>query len=176
MSSVRFVSLAAVLLTAVACSDEPVTVRGPEAPPPPVEGVQAFLQVDKDQAQPGDRVEVFVKVQLGAKSEAKLGSYTGRLTFDPEALTWLSDVDVNDGVRVVNPNDADDGVVRFAGASPRGFDDLTLYHGVFEVKDAGYLDALSLQMEELSQALTLTNMQPALQIMPRVFLRQNRLH
>ena len=72
------------------------------------------------------------------------------------------------------PNGASTGLVRFAGASPRGFEDLTLYHGIFEVKDAGYLDGLSMQMEELSQALTLTNMQPSLQVAPRVFLRQDR--
>lgn len=174
MSSVRFVLLTAGVLLAAACSDDPV-VQGPDAPPPLTEGVQAFLQVSNDHAQPGERVEVFVKVQIGTKTEAKVGSYTGRLTFDPKVLSWVSDVDINDGVRVVNPNGASTGLVRFAGASPRGFEDLTLYHGIFEVKDAGYLDALGMEMEELSQALTLTNMQPSLQVAPRVFLRQDRI-
>jgi hypothetical protein len=173
MPSVRFVLLTAGVLLAAACSDDPV-VQGPDAPPPLARGVQAFLQVSNDHAEPGERVEVFVKVQVGTETEAKVGSYTGRLTFDPKTLAWMSDVDVNDGVRVVNPNGAGTGVVRFAGASPRGFEDLTLYHGVFEVKDAGYLEGMAMEMEELSQALTLTNLQPSLQVAPRVFLRQDR--
>jgi hypothetical protein len=174
MRSVQFVSLAAALLIAAGCDDDPLTLRGPDAPTPPTEGAQAFLQVDDDRAQPGERVNVYVKVQFGSESDAKLGSYTGRLDFDPDALGWLADVTIDDGLRVVNPNDARTGVVRFAGASARGFEDLTLYHGVFEVRDVGYANTLSLEMEELSQALTLTDMEPSLRVQSQIFLRQER--
>jgi len=111
-------------------------------------------------------------VQLGSGSQAKLGSYTGRLAFDPKALGLVESVEINDGLRVVNPNGAPDGEIRFAGAAARGFEDLTVYHGVFEVKDADYMKALELKMEELSAALTLTDLQPQLQVTPQVFLRR----
>ncbi len=171
MRSVRLLPLAAILML-VGCDDDQLDLRAPDAPPPPARGVQAFLQVDNDRAAPGQQVHVFVRVQLGTESSAKVGSYTGRLTFDPEQLTWMSTVNIDDGMRVVNPNDAPDGVVRFAGAAARGFEDLTLYHGVFEVVDAGYMDGLRLEMEELSSAMTLTNLRPELETTPRIFLRQ----
>lgn len=172
MRSVRILPIVAALAALVACDEEPFTSKGPEAPPPPVEGVQAFLQVDNDRAQPGERVHVYVKVQFGTETSEKLGSYTGRITFDPEALNWLSNIDIDDGMRVVNPNHAAEGVVRFAGAAARGFEELTLYHGVFEVVDAGYMDKLALQMEELSASRTLTNLEPQLHVTPQVFLRE----
>jgi hypothetical protein len=166
--------LAVVLVGLAGCDDEPLTSRdGPEQPPPPVAGIQAYLQVDNDQARPGDRVTVYVVVQFGTETEAKLGSYTGRLTFDPEMLTFDESVEINDGLRVINPNNAESGEIRFAGATARGFADLTIYRGVFEVRDADYMQGLTLSMEELSAAESLANLQPQLQVAPRVFLRRS---
>jgi len=172
MRSVRFLSFATVLLGLAACDNEPLTSRDGPDQPPPAEAIQAYLQVDNDQAGPGDRVHVYVNVQLGSGSQAKLGSYTGRLAFDPKALGLVESVEINDGLRVINPNGAPTGEIRFAGAAARGFEDLTVYHGVFEVKDADYMKALELKMEELSAALTLTDLQPQLQVTPQVFLRR----
>ena len=165
------IALAGLALAASGCDDDPTASGTPEAPAPPTTGVQAFVQVDNEHAVPGDLVRVFVRVQFGTETDAKLGSYTGRLRFDGDALGWREDVAIDDDLRVTNPNGASGGEIRFAGASAGGFADLTLYQGVFEVRKSGWLDALSLQMDELSAARTLGNLQPALQVAPRVFLR-----
>lgn len=174
MRSVRLLSYAAVLMVLAGCDDDPLdSNRGPDQPPPPAEGIQAYLQVDDDQANPGDLIHVWVNVQFAPGSELKLGSYTGRVTFDPDALGHEEDVEINDGLRVINPNEAPSGEIRFAGAAARGFEDLAIYHGVFEVKDAEYMKNLELEMEELSAAMTLADLQPQLQVTPQIFLRRS---
>lgn len=145
---------------------------GTDAPPPPAEGIQAFLQVDNDRAAPGEEVRVYVRVQMGSKTPARLGSYTGRIRFDPEALRWIRDLELNDGLRVTNPHNAGAGEIRFAGAAAKGFDSLIVYQGVFVVEDERYLRDLKLEMEELSAALTLENLKPRLEQSPHVFRRQ----
>jgi len=172
MRSVRYLALGVALAWTAGC-DEAFTSKMPDAPPPPAAGVQAYLQVDNDQAGPGDEVHVYVRVQFGRDSEARLGSYTGRLHFDAETLAWLRDVDINDGMRVVNPAGAQEGEIRFAGVAANGLEDLTLYHGVFEVTDAGYLDGLTIQIEEMTEALTLRSVESSLQTPTQVFLRQD---
>ena len=171
MKSVRFIPLAVLSMALGACDQEPLKSKSPAEPPPLTQGVQAFVQVDNDQAQPGDRINVYVRVQMGTESQAKLGSYTGRLRFDPAAVAWVSDQPINDGLRVTNPKGADGGDVRFAGASATGFNDLALYHGVFEVRKAGYMTDLRAEMEELSSAATLGDLKPQLKLMPQIFLR-----
>ncbi|MBI4502690.1 MAG: hypothetical protein HY700_16210 [Gemmatimonadetes bacterium] len=172
MKSVHtFLLLAAGLAASTACNDDALKSKTPGEPPPLTQGVQAFVQVDNDQAQPGERINVYVRVQTGTESQAKVGSYTGRLKFDPELLSWVSDAQIDDGLRVVNPNGSANGEIRFAGASAAGFNDLQLYHGVFEVKKAGYTSQLGLQMEELSAAVSLGDLKPQLQVTPQVFLR-----
>jgi hypothetical protein len=133
--------------------------------------VQAFVQVSSTDAKPGEEIQVFVRVQLGTDSDAKLGSYTGRLSFDPEVLAFKREFKINDGLRVTNPNGAGEGEIRFAGASATGFNDLTLFSAVFEVKRTGYTDVLKLTMEELSAALTLTDLYQELEVPNRIFLR-----
>ena len=170
MRALRLIGVSALLLAA-AC-DEDLGNSGGVDTPPPAEDIQAFLQVDNDHAQPGQQVAVFVRVQLGSKTNARLGSYTGRLRFDPEALAWLRDVKIDDGMRVINPNNASTGDVRFAGAAVKGFDNLVLYQGVFEVKDPKYLDGMVLQMEEVSAALTLKNLKADLKMADHVYRLQ----
>ena len=174
MRSVRLLSFAAVLLLLVGCDDDPLNSnQGPDQPPPPVEGIQAYLQVSNDHARPGDQVHVWVNVQFASGSELELGSYTGRISFDPKMLSHRESIEINDGLRVMNPGEPSGGEIRFAGASARGFEDLTIYHGIFEVKDPEYMNALELQVEELSAALTLTDLQPQLQVTPHIFLRRS---
>ena len=74
---------------------------------------------------------------------------------------------------MINPNEAPSGEIRFAGAAARGFEDLAIYHGVFEVKDTEYMKNLELEMEELSAAMTLADLQPQLQVTPQIFLRRS---
>jgi hypothetical protein len=173
MKSVRSFLLVFPVLALAACDQEPV--KSTALPPPLTQGVQAFVQVDNDHANPGDRVNVYVQVQLGTETQSKIGSYTGRLTFDPEALTWVEDAQINDGLRVTNPNGAKSGEIRFAGAAASGFTNLALYRGTFEVKKAGYMSQLQLKMEELSAAKTLGNLRPQLQVTPQIFLRAQGL-
>jgi hypothetical protein len=171
MTSVRSFTLLGLTLGVMACEDDPLKSGLPEAPPPPNQGVQAFIQVDNAQARPGDEVRVFVRMQFGTDNGAKLGSYTGRLTFDPEVVAFLSETKIDDGLRVTNPNNAGSGELRFAGASATGFNDLTLFEGLFQVKKAGFLDAIKLEMEEASAAATLANLAPSLDVPARVFQR-----
>ncbi len=173
MRSVHFLYLAGLSLAVLACDDDPLKSGLPETPTPPARGVQAFVQVDNPNAQAGDQVHVFVRVQMGTETAAKLGSYTGRLRFDPDVLAFKGEVKINDGLRVTNPNGAGSGELRFAGAAAAGFANLTLYEGLFEVKKAGYLDALAVQMEELSAAVTLTNLEQHLEVPHQVFLRRS---
>jgi Cohesin domain len=168
-----FFAVASLSLAALACNDSPLKSGLPEVPPPATHATQAFVQVDNAAAQPGDQIHVFVRVQLGTDNSAKLGSYTGRLTFDPTVLAYKGEVKINDGLRVTNPNGAGQGQLRFAGAAAGGFADLTLYEAVFEVKKPDYVDALKLSMEELSAAGTLADLRKTLQQPPQVFLSKS---
>jgi hypothetical protein len=173
MRLVPFFAVAVLSIATLACNDDPLKSSLPETPTPPVTGVQAFVQVDNTAAHPGDQIHVFVRVQLGTESAAKLGSYTGRLTFDPAVLAYQGEVKINDGLRVTNPSGAGQGDLRFAGAAAGGFADLTLYEATFEVKKAGYLDALKVNMEELSAAGTLVNLRPSLEQPTQVFFHKS---
>jgi hypothetical protein len=169
MRSARFLVVGMALL--VGCHDDPVTSNAPGEPAPPAQGIQAFIQVDNDRAQTGDHVHVWVKVQIGGETDARLGSYTGRLRFDPGSLRFVSETGIDDGMRVTNPAGAPQGDLRFAGASPGGFTNLILYQGEFEVTKPDYMDALRLDMEEVSAAISLTNLTPSLRVAPQIFLR-----
>ena len=171
MKSVRSFAFALLALGLAACDQEPLKSKSPGEPAPLTQGVQAFVQVDNVQASPGEQVKVYVRVQMGTENAAKLGSYTGRLRFNPEALKWVADVQINDGLRVTNPNGAEQGELRFAGAAAGGFSTLALYQGTFEVKKPGYMDGLELQMEEISAAGSLSSLQPQLQVAPQIFRR-----
>ncbi len=160
MLPLRIIAMAIVLVGA-ACADEPT--RPDPLPPPPEQGVNAYVIVDNLQAVAGQSVKVRVIVR-SADANLKVGSYTGRLHFDPAALQYKAEVAINDGLRVANPNGAGTGEIRFAGASATGFADLTLYSATFTVKAASWSRDLSLQMEELSAARSLANLSPRLQV------------
>jgi hypothetical protein len=165
MNAIR---VALVSLALTACQDEPARTTGP-TPPPIQQGVQAFVTVDNLSARVGERVRVRVEVQVGSQHDFKVGSYTGRLRFNTARLAYRSENPINDGLRVTNPAGAPTGELRFAGASPTGFNTLVLYDATFEVLAAGYASDLVLQMEELSAARTLQNLQPQLRVQPRAF-------
>lgn len=164
MHSIR---LALVCLVFTACQDEPPPA-GP-TPPPIQEGVTAFVSVDNLNARPGQTVRVRVEVQVGTQQNFRVGSYTGRLRFDPTKLAFRQENPVSDGLRIANATNSANGEIRFAGANPTGFQTLVLYDGTFEVRSAGYVQALQLQMEELSAAVSLQNLAPQLRVNPRVF-------
>ncbi|MFN2570695.1 MAG: cohesin domain-containing protein [Gemmatimonadales bacterium] len=166
MLPLRSIAMAVVLVGA-ACADEPT--RPDPQPPPPEQGVNAYVVVDNLHALPGQLVRVSVQVR-SADANLKVGSYTGRLHFDPAALQYKAESAINDGLRVANPNGASGGEIRFAGASATGFANLTLYSATFTVKQANWAGQLTLQMEELSAARTLTNLSPALRVSRTVYV------
>lgn len=173
MRGVRFLVLAGLGLGVAACEDDPLKSKLGEEPPPPTAGVQAFIQFDRPDAKPGQTVTATVWVQVGSETEAKVGSYTGRLRFSPEALSYKDEVKINDGLRVSNPNGAAQGELRFAGAAAKGFEDLKLYQVVFEVKRSDYAQTVSLGMEEISAALSLENLEPQLRVAPQIFFQRS---
>ena len=172
MKYVRLLTMTGLALALGAC-DEPFDSQRPDVPPPPTQGIQAFLQVDNDQATPGQQIRVFVAVQFGVEEDLKLGSYTGALYFDPEVLAWKSDIAIDDGLRVTNAASAP-GEVRFAGAAARGFEDNLLYRGEFTVNAANYMEGLRFEMEELTAAGSLADLASGLATETRVFLRTGR--
>ena len=171
MHALRLVVLG---LALTACQDQPAQSTAPR--PPLVQGVAAFISVDNLSARPGQTVRVRVEVQVGTQQNYKLGSYTGRLRFNPARLTFRAENVINDGLRIANNAGAATGEVRFAGASATGFTNLVLYDGTFEVKSTDYAADLALQMEELSAALTLTNLAPQLQVNRQIFLSRTAGH
>ncbi|MDH5804931.1 MAG: hypothetical protein OEZ54_07075 [Gemmatimonadota bacterium] len=168
MKSVHFITVAALVLGVQAC-DEGVTPERPDFPAPPSQGVQAFIQVSQDNAQPGQKIDIYVRVQFGPKAEGLLGSYTGALNYDPDRIEWIEDVQINDGLRVTNPQFAP-GTIMFAGASARGFEQSILYRGSFRVKEVDFLQGLVLDIQELTEAETLTDLNDQLELEDDVFL------
>ena len=171
MHALRLVVLG---LALTACQDQPAQSTGPR--PPLVQGVAAFISVDNLSARPGQTVRVRVEVQVGAQQNYKLGSFTGRLRFNPARLTFRAENVISDGLRVSNPAGAATGEIRFAGAAPTGFTNLVLYDGTFEVKGADYASDLTLLMEELSAAMSLTNLAPQLVVNRQIFLSRTAGH
>jgi len=169
MHALRLVLLG---LALTACQDQPAQSTGP-TPPPVVQGVAAFISVDNLNASVGQTVRVRVEVQVGTQQNYKLGSFTGRLQFNAAHLQFKAENAISDGLRVSNATTAATGLIRFAGAAPTGFTNLVLYDGTFEVKSAGYASDLVLQMEELSAALSLTNLTPQLQVNRQIFLSRS---
>ncbi len=157
-----------VCLALTACQDE-APATGPTAPNPQT-GVTAYVTVDNLNARVGQTVRVRVEVQVGTQQNYRVGSYTGRLRFDAARLQFRAENAINDGLRVANNTGAGAGEVRFAGASPTGFQTLVLYDATFEVRNANYAASLQLTMEELSAAQSLANLQPHLTVNRQVFL------
>ena len=167
--------LAVLGLVLSACQDQPAQSTGP-TPPPVQQGVAAFITVDNLNAAVGQTVRVRVEVQVGSQQNYKLGSFTGRLRFNAAKLQFKAENPINDGMRVANTTTAATGLIRFAGASPTGFTTLVLYDGTFQVKGADYAADLALQMEELSAALSLTNLTPQLRVNRQIFLSRTAGH
>lgn len=167
MVTLRSLTLMA-LLAGVACTDER-PLSDPVTPPLDKQGISAFITVDNLHARPGQTVRVSVEVRV-APASVKVGSYTGRLVFDPAALQFAGEVAINDGLRLANANGAGTGLIRFAGANATGFTDPRLYSAAFTVRQGDYASKLSLQMEELSAAQSLANLSVQLRLLPQVQL------
>jgi len=170
----QILRVAAIALCLTACNDEQAQPTSP--PPVPAQGVTASITVDNLNAPIGSAVRVRVEMQVGADQAQNIGSYTGRLRFDPARLEFRAENRINDGLRVSNPGAAATGEIRFAGASPTGFTTLVLYDGTFTVKSAAYTQNLQLMMEELSASSTLANLRPTLRVNSQVFVHRPAAH
>lgn len=159
---------ALVALCVTACRDEQAQPTAP-VPPTPTQGVTASVTMDNLNAAVGQSVRVRVEVQVGTSTSYQVGSYTGRLRFDPARLEFRTENRINDGLRVANAGAAATGEIRFAGASPTGFQTLVLYDATFVVKSAAYTQNVQLLMEEISAASTLANLRPQLRVNNQVF-------
>lgn len=159
MLPLRSITMAVVLVGA-ACADAPTKPVTP--PPPDGQAISAFVSVDNLHALPGQTVRV--SVQVRAADAVKVGSYTGRLRFDPAMLVYKSEVAINDGLRIANPSGAATGEIRFAGANATGFTSTTIYSAQFTVKGGDWTRSLTLQMEELSAARSLVNLSAQVQV------------
>jgi hypothetical protein len=171
----QIIRLATLAIALAACQDQLVRSTAP-TPPPPQQGVAAYIAVDRLDAPVGATVRVTVEVQVGAQQNYKLGSFTGRLHFAADKLQYQAENPVRDGLRIANPANAAKGEIRFAGASAAGFTSLVLYDATFVVKATDYAADLALQMEEMSAATTLTNLRPQLSVSRQIFLSKTAEH
>jgi hypothetical protein len=79
----------------------------------------------------------------------KIGSFTGRLLFDPSALSYDADVSPSDGTdRASNPGV---GVIRVAGAALNGMDVAHLAAFRFKVVNAAALQQVRLELDEVHE-------------------------
>lgn len=76
------------------------------------------VSIVRDTPATRQRIALLVRVE-GA--DMVLGSYEGRVVFDPAVFAVDSVVAGRDGSRFVNPADAPRGTIRFAGFTPTGF-------------------------------------------------------
>lgn len=79
----------------------------------------------------------------------KLGSFTGRLHFDPTQLVYVGDVAIGDGT--TRASNHVDNVVRVAGISTNGVDVARLATLRFKVLDASALDTVRFELEEVHE-------------------------
>ncbi len=79
----------------------------------------------------------------------KIGSFTGRLHFDPAGLAYDDEVVLSDGtLRASNPGV---GEIRFAGASAAGVEIAALAKFRFTVKNAAALQGVRFDLEEIHE-------------------------
>jgi hypothetical protein len=76
-----------------------------------------------------------------------IGSFTGRVTFDPAGLLYDGEVALTDGT--MRASNLGDGVIRVAGASMNGVDVSRLAAFRFKVLNRASLDAIQFSLEEL---------------------------
>lgn len=98
----------------------------------------------------------------------QIGSFTGRLRFDPATLAYDSEVALSDGtLRASNPGA---GEIRVAGASAAGIDLTQLAAFRFTLKNAAGLPGVRFELEELHE-LTRADLQASVlrSAAPKVF-------
>lgn len=124
------------------CHDRQATVPGAMRDEP--RAVVPQLSIKRDGAYATVTVAASLRGDIGS-----LGSFTAKLTFDTTALTFDGEMPVGDGaLRAFN---AKSGLLRIAGAAATGIDPARLAVFRLRVSDAGALDRLTLQLDELHE-------------------------
>jgi hypothetical protein len=139
----------AVAATVVGCWDEPTepVQDGEEEILQP--GLNAYLTLDRDDAPPGGRVRVAVKVRPLGVDLTPTG-FQVDLQYDPEKLEPVAETRFGDGVlRAVNLI-AGPGLVRAAGASANGLGSNPLFALDMKVKAPAYGETLTLDVREVT--------------------------
>lgn len=140
ISRLRCVALIAAGVLIAACAE---STRERATGPEPV--LDAYLQVPDTLPQVGAKLVVMIRIS-GTRAN-KLGSFTGRLTYDTTALTFVRETELADGgTRVVNPLP---GTLRAAAIHPSGFGDSPIAAYEFIVKSPSAVASLALTVEEL---------------------------
>jgi len=128
-----------IMLLIFACSENRSTLI--ENPTPAVEAALVL----SDSAPPVSG-ELVVSVQANS-NQGTVGSYTARITYDPAALRYESEIAIDDkGLRASNPTA---GLLRFAGAAATGFTDGRLASYRFTVLRANSASSLALVVDEM---------------------------
>ncbi len=141
----RFVFVAAVAATAIACSDVEPAGRPNVAAPAP-RGVDAELVVSNMAPAPGSEVVVLTRVR-GGSDVRRIGSFTARVAFDTTFLRLLGEEPRGDGAtRMLNPAA---GEARIAGFTTEGFVEGELFALRFSVLQEGALTTLQVAFDEL---------------------------
>jgi len=131
-----------------ACRDSANTVRPSSAAAPRT--IAPRIVVTPDQG--GYSV---ITVALDVSGIGALGSFTGRLHFDPASLGYDSEVAIDDGtMRASNPGN---GEIRVAGMSQKGIDVAHLASFRFKVINPAALGGIQFELEEVHE-ITRANM------------------
>jgi hypothetical protein len=135
------IAVGAVLLVQSACT-EPVASK-PIATPDKTMEAQLILSDSAPAA--GGTVDVFA--QITAATPEIVGSYTARIRYDTTALRYQQELVIgDDALRATN---ATSGLLRFAGAAPKGLPSGRLAGYRFLVLRANATQSLQLVVEEM---------------------------
>ncbi len=140
----------AVSLTGVGCRDAGNVVQALGQPVP--KSVTPVTSV----ALSGSNAIVTLVLDLRG-DVGKIGSFTGRLRFDPAVMTYVGEIGIDDGtLRVSNPGT---GEIRVAGASASGINAAVLASFRFVATDTAALRRITFAIEELHE-LSHADLQP----------------
>jgi hypothetical protein len=140
--SVRILALVGAVSLALSACTEPVASK-PVATPEKTTEAQLILSDSAPAA--GRTVDVFA--QITAATPEIVGSYTARLRYDTTALRYQHELVIaDDALRATN---ATSGLLRFAGAAPKGLPSGRLAGYRFLVLRANAMQSLQLVVDEM---------------------------
>ena len=122
--------------------------RDPLAPRPfKVDGTLAWLSVSASHVAAGDTLTVIARARPIEGPSRAVGSYRGRLDYDPVSLEY---VDASGGSGMIAVNASSGSALVIAGADPGGFEDDRLFVARFRARSGGRVAGLALAIAELS--------------------------